>query len=111
MVVTLTEADDFQWDVPIPASDATETFEPGPFDCNDSATIRSDGQLDVKTITTDIACPSTESNETDRMTNLPSYQCLIILFHLVSSRHGGFSTPSEGVDTTIRDGFQVNICR
>jgi hypothetical protein len=68
VVVTLTEAGDYQGTVSVPSSGTAEAFEPGPFDCNDSATIvtvQSSGELDTATITTDIACSTTDSNTTD----------------------------------------------
>lgn len=65
--VKLTEMDDYRGTVSVPISGATRTFEPGPFDCNDSstiATVASSGELDVKSITTDIACQTdTDGNE------------------------------------------------
>jgi hypothetical protein len=64
VVATLSKAGVYQGTVSIPATGVVETFEPSPFDCNGSATIgtvQASGELDVETITTDIACGSTES--------------------------------------------------
>lgn len=70
VVTSLSEPGASRGSVPIPATDVGETFEPGPFDCNDSATIvtvQASGKPDVETVTTAMARGSTEPDGTEAM--------------------------------------------